>query len=321
MRQLAWGLIAMTLGGCGARGTPAPATTQDQWEVKDGREIGAGSRVTWFESGGAEIHVEIEGNEPAVGRKRVLWWVRSCADAVGKYYGKFPVHRVTIAIKSRGRGGIQGGKTFYGKRIDIQIGSSATERDLHDDWILTHEMFHLGFPDLGERYLWMNEGLSDYLEPVARARAGGLAAADVWKEWAEGFPQGLPEAGDQGLDNTHTWGRTYWGGTIFWLMADIRIREQTGGRRSLDDAIKAILADGGDGSQVWTLERVIDTANRATGTQVLNQLHDEMGTKPSSVDLASLWKRLGVRYSHGRVSFDDTAPLASIRRAITAPRH
>jgi hypothetical protein len=44
------------------------------------------------------------------------------------------------------------------------------------------------------------------------------------------MPKGLPQAGDQGLDNTDTWGRKYWGGAMFCLMADIEIRRS--GRRS-----------------------------------------------------------------------------------------
>jgi hypothetical protein len=32
-----------------------------------------------------------------------------------------------------------------------------------------------------------------------------------------------------------------------------------------------------------------------------------------------LWRELGVSVQEGKVVFDDSAPLASIRRAITAP--
>jgi hypothetical protein len=44
-----------------------------------------------------------------------------------------------------------------------------------------------------------------------------------------------------------------------------------------------------------------------------------MALAPGSVDLAALWKRLGVRVDGGRVVFDDGAPLAALRLAITAP--
>jgi hypothetical protein len=38
-----------------------------------------------------------------------------------------------------------------------------------------------------------------------------------------GMPQGEPQRGDRGLDGTHTWGRTYWGGAMFCLLTDVEI--------------------------------------------------------------------------------------------------
>jgi len=192
---------------------------------------------------------------------------------------------------------------------------------LNHDWILTHEMFHLAFPTLEDRYLWMMEGLSDYLEPVARGRAGQLTAEEVWREFVEGLPQGLPAEGDRGLDNTFTRERIYWGGNLYWLLADVQIREKTHNRHSVDDAIRAILDAGGDGDAMWPLERVLKVGDKATHTTVLKDLHNELGPKPGSVDLDALWQRLGVKYNKGAITFDDTAPNAGVRAAITSGSH
>jgi hypothetical protein len=37
-------------------------------------------------------------------------------------------------------------------------------------------------------------------------------------------------------------------------------------------------------------------------------------------DLAALWKELGIREENGIVQFQDDAPLAAIRKSITAAR-
>jgi hypothetical protein len=42
--------------------------------------------------------------------------------------------------------------------------------------------------------------------------------------------RGEPGPGDGGLDDTDSWGRTYWGGALFCLLADVRFRERTGNR-------------------------------------------------------------------------------------------
>ena len=157
------------------------------------------------------------------------------------------------------------------------------------------------------------------MEPVARARAGYLSAEKVWGDLVEGLPQGLPEADDQGLDGTSSWGRTYWGGALFCLRADVEIRRRTHNRYGLEHALRAILAAGGDVRQEWSIDRVIGIGDGATGVPVLRELYDEMGRQPVQVDLPALWQQLGVMH-HGNVTtFDDHAPLASVRQAITAP--
>jgi hypothetical protein len=240
-------------------------------------------------------------------------WVERAATAVAGLYGRFPVAHVRIVVE-RTDGRAIHGTTFGGRVIRMRVGAGAA---FADDWTLTHEMLHLAFPDLDERHHWMEEGLATYFEPIARARAGQLAIDRYWRELFDGLPNGLPVASDRGLDRTPTWGRTYWGGALFWFLADVEIRERTGNRRAADDALRAILAAGGDGSTRWPIARVLAVGDRATGTDVLASLYERMATHPYPVDLAALAARLGVRIG-ATVSYDDGAPLAGIRKAITA---
>ena len=267
--------------------------------------------------GGGVITISIGGGEPPVPAERVRAWIETAARVVSDYYGQFPVKRVEIAVRAEGDGKIADGVTYSGRRIEVRLGANTRRRDVDRDWMMTHEMFHLGFPKLDKQWIWMEEGLSTYLEPLARARAGNLRAEQVWGEFVRVMPQGLPRIGDEGLDRTHTWGRTYWGGAMFWLMADVEIRERTENRRSLDDAIKAILAAGGNGAARWEVGRVLAVADRATGTDAVSRLYDKFAEAPGEPDLQDLWRRLGVEAGRGRVKFNDAAPLAGIRRSMT----
>jgi hypothetical protein len=135
------------------------------------------------------------------------------------------------------------------------------------------------------------------------------------------MPKGLPKAGDRGLDHTPTWGRTYWGGAIFCLLADAGIREQTGNRVGLQQALRGILDAGGDHEKDWDdwpIERILQVGDKATATNVLSDLYAKMRDKPYAPDLDALWRDLGVAVRDGHVTFDDSAPLAAVRRAITA---
>jgi hypothetical protein len=269
--------------------------------------------------GGGTIRLELADNLP-LPHSAVREWVRRAAVAVTNYLGRYPTKELSLIVERGGHGAVGNGVTYGAGRIEISLGRRTKAADLSQDWTLTHEMFHLAFPTLKDRYRWMMEGLSDYLEPVARGRVGQLTAEEVWREFVEGLPQGLPEEGDQGLDNTFTRERIYWGGNLYWLLADVGIREKTNNRHSVDDAIRAILDDGGNGDASWTLERVLKVGDKATHTTVLKDLHDELGPKPGAVDLNALWKRLGVKYNRGAITFDNTAPEARIRMAITASR-
>ncbi|MBK5199285.1 MAG: hypothetical protein JJE37_13570 [Methyloceanibacter sp.] len=57
--------------------------------------------------------------------------------------------------------------------------------------------------------------------------------------------------------------------------------------------------------------------DKATGVTVLSDLYEKMRAKPYAPDLDALWRDLGISRD-GRVTFDNDAVLAPIRRAITA---
>jgi hypothetical protein len=187
--------------------------------------------------------------------------------------------------------------------------------------MLTHEMIHLAFPSMTEKHHWIEEGVSVYVEPVARVQARQLSAERMWHDVVRDMPQGEPEPGDEGLDHTPTWGRTYWGGAMFCLLADVRIREQTHNQKGLQDALRGILAAGGNITQDWGIERAFAVGDKATGTTVLTDLYNEMRDKPDPVELAALWKQLGIqRQKDGSIQLNPIAPKAEIREAITRPR-
>lgn len=268
---------------------------------------------------GGTIEVSIGPEAPPVPLEALIAWVSRSARSISGYYGHFPVARVRLSIETGGRRAIGSGRTWGGAppRIRIAVGPAATQADLDNDWVLTHEMVHLSFPDMPEGLSWVEEGLATYVEPVARARAGIVPVERFWRDLVDGLPQGLPEANDRGLDGTRTWGRTYWGGALFWLLADVEIRERTGNRRGLEDALRAIVDAGGTIQDRWPLERALAEGDRAVGAAVLVPLHAKMGPEPMPMDLGDLWKRLGVVRGAGGVTFDDQAPLAAVRRAIT----
>ncbi len=269
--------------------------------------------------GGGQIEVAFSSSPSATQRKLVLDWVSLAAHAVTVYYERFPADHVLIRVRFFDGRGVRAGQTFgwNGGLIKIAVGQSNTAADFARDWMMTHEMVHLAFPSVAEHHHWIEEGLSTYVESVARARAGDLTPEKAWGDLVDGLPQGLPKNGDRGLDFTPTWGRTYWGGAVFCLLADVEIRKRTGNRQGLEHALRAILKAGGTIQSDWELTRALEIGDRAVGVPVLSDLYKKMKSAPAPVDLDALWKELGVKRQDGKTEFDDTAPLAPIRKAIT----
>jgi hypothetical protein len=279
--------------------------------------------ATRIDVGGGTLYVAFGPGELQLSNETVLAWVTRSVRAVAGYFGRLPDSTARLLIVPTAGSGIRGGTTYgyRGAASRIQIGHDTTENQLARDWVLVHELVHHGMPNLEDEHHWMEEGLATYVEPIARAQAGELSVETVWGDMVKGLPHGLPQPGDEGLDHTHTWGRTYWGGALFYLLAEIEIRRRTDNAHGLQDALRAIVAAGGNISQSWPVEKVLTAGDGGTATHVLTDLYGQMKDKPRNVDLSDLWRRLGVSMQGEAVSFDDSAPLAPIRRAITAARH
>ena len=276
---------------------------------------GAAERV---DVGGSTLDVSIDSDQFELGRTPLLDWVARSAKAVTAYFGRFPVAHARVRITVSQFGRISNGVSFGdgGAHCRISVGRHATLKDLYSDWELTHEMVHFGFPSVEDRHHWIEEGVATYVEPIARAAIGILTAEQVWGEMLRDMPQGLPEPGDRGLDDTHTWGRTYWGGALFCLMADVEIRKRTGNSKGLQDALHGINHAGGTIEADWPLERALEIGDQVTDGSTLTELYGKMASKAVAVDLTRLWEELGVRRSGQGIALDDQAPWAAIRAAI-----
>jgi hypothetical protein len=276
----------------------------------------AGPRI---EVPGGVVEIVFGGRPALVSEQELVAWVEGAARAIAAYYGTYPVTRVVLTIHGGGPGKISSGRTL-GRRgvatIGISVGDAATPADLKANWELVHEMVHLAFPSMSAEHAWIEEGLATYVEPLVRARAGLAPADDIWKWLVWGLPRGQSALGPAGLDGARSWAATYWGGALFCFDADVAIRQQTGGKKSLDDALRGIVRAGGNVTVDWPLEQAFDAGDKAVGVPVLRELYKRMGSSAPGDDLDGLFAKLGVRATAAGISYDDSAPLSAVRRAI-----
>jgi hypothetical protein len=268
---------------------------------------------------GSTICVVIDDSTLAKQQAVLRAWIDRSARIVADYYGLFPAPLVVIELQGMDGSGVGGGRTTNdsGLMIQMRVGSEATSATLAADWVLVHEMVHLALPEVGRNHNWLAEGLATYVEGVARAQFGNRDIADVWAEDRHSMPMGLPHAGEGGMDQHLGWGRTYWGGALYCLQADVAIREQTANRVGLQTALRAILKQTGGYGFDRDISEVLRIGDAATGTHVMYGLYQQIRATPQTPDLDLLWTLLGVPNDPKTEAFDDHAPLAAIRVAIT----
>lgn len=278
--------------------------------------------LTWLTVGDSRLELSVESRPFELSSDAFARWVEHCAGIVAQYYGVFPITTATVNIRGARGDRVMTGQampTTNGVVVNVLVGLSATSEALAHDWVMIHELIHLAFPSVHRRHQWLTEGLATYVESIARAQAGELSADQVWAGFLDGMPKGLPQAGDRGLDYTPTWGRTYWGGALFCLLADIAIRDRTDGQRSLRDGLRAIVAADYHMMKVGEVSEVLKIADTATGTDVLTSQYAQMRDRPLPAEIDSLWRRLGLSQRGTQIVYNDQAPQAEIRRALTAP--
>ena len=270
-------------------------------------------------SGGGKIHVFVQDEQPNLSHRQLESWIQRSSDIVSLYFGRFPVDEAYVAVTGRTGKGVMNGIALGGGNavVNVKLGIETDQRDLSQDWVMVHELIHLAFPKVKTRHHWAEEGLAVYVESVSRVQAGALSATTLWRNFIDGMPNGLPADGDNGLDNTPTWGRTYWGGALFYLLADIEIIRRTGGEKTLRDGLRAIVEKGYSIRDSFELTQIYGTVDGATGVPVLMETYKKHADHPEDVDLKILWRRLGIERTSSGVAFRDDAEWAAIRKTIT----
>lgn len=277
----------------------------------------AASQSFFVGAGSGAIEVTVFDGELTVERSDIRSWMTAASDAIVAYYGEFPVGTVRVGVEPADGHGISGtiwaGSPAY---IRMSVGAQVSPRELDEDWRLTHEFVHLALPQLDGVSGWLDEGLATYVEPIARVAGGTYSRDEVWTRFIDGMPIGARQLARSGLNQGVGWARTYWGGALFCLLADLEIRRATGQRHGLQHALAGIVAAGGNIEQAWSVAQFLDVADAAVGTNSISRLFEELGGQSQVVDIDKIWQQLGVSGEGETVTYDDAAPGAATRQAL-----
>jgi hypothetical protein len=99
-------------------------------------------------------------------------------------------------------------------------------------------------------------------------------------------------------------------------LADVNWLRKTNGEKGLKEALRGLVARGGNSAEYWPLRDILRGMDAATDTNVVTDLYEQHAFSPTTVDLKPLFARLGVTKKGNEISYDDEAPEAPVRRII-----
>lgn len=107
---------------------------------------------------------------PVVGG-RAAWRLACAAGCVVRY--QLDLSAAAAASRNDPEVALEsGGDVFAPASAWMLRRAGADEEALQRDWVLVHELFHLGVPSFWRERRWLDEGLATYCEAVLRTRAG-----------------------------------------------------------------------------------------------------------------------------------------------------
>jgi hypothetical protein len=277
--------------------------------------------------GGARLRLTVLDGTPAADGERMQAWIQDSAQMVAGLYGRFPQSQaqVLIAPGARGneptpwayvvRGGSPAAHFFINQRRPIA--------EFFEDWTAVHELSHFLLPYVNSDDIWLSEGVATYYQNVLRARAGRMKALEAWQRLHAGFARGMESAhgltlaqATESMYRDDTYMRVYWEGAAMLLIADVRLRQMTAGKQSLDTALAALNECCAATDRVWSARELFDKLDRVTGTSIFGELYEQHVASRNFPDLSQTYRALGITPGAGGLEFSDEDRETRLRGAI-----
>jgi hypothetical protein len=256
---------------------------------------------------------------------QILAWVERAALAQGHLFDGLPEPELVLLVlrdpeqKQPFGYVVRGG----GPMVVVTLPSEVSVQTLRDDWVLVHELTHVGVPDIQRSDAWLAEGIATYYTYLLRARAGLISREQAWANLFDGFARGASRATGHALsyDSVHmheqrAYWRVYWAGALFVLEADIALRARG---KSFDDALReaARCCLNGD---TMSAKQILKSMDGWLGEALLVPLSEQHLSRRDFSGVAELRDLLGVSTSTpDQCRLDDGADGAKVRTAIAAP--
>jgi len=261
-------------------------------------------------------HLDIASARHLEKRQPIIQWLTDVGKGLNNYLGDYPAKRTQIIVIAKqqkaNRGPVPWSYLTRGNGFGIRfvVVPSYDIEDFYSDWNATHEFSHQLLPKIRYDDIWLSEGLSSYLQFVLLSQSGKISQEKAWLKIHKGFQRG--EKGTKKLKNETLSassrkrkskgrsGRTmriYWSGALYFLKADVALREASGGKQGLNDVLLKLNRCCIEGSKVWVGEELASKLDELSGVAVFRQLYQEFSNATHFPEYQSTFEQLGVSFA------------------------
>ena len=154
-------------------------------------------------------------------------------------------------------------------------------------------------------------------------RDSRLTEQETWQRIYNGFQKGIRGSRGETLKSTaenmreyRAFRNVYWSGAAMLLKADVALREQSNGDKSLDWILKKVQQHILPEKRKWSGLEMMHTMDSLGNTSVFTDIYnDHIHSKDFPVDV-DYWAKLGILINDGIITLKDKAPFAHIRKSI-----
>ena len=273
------------------------------------------------------IHIQYANSLNKAERQQTYDWLQQVTGALLTVYDAWPKDQFNITIQrsSSRHSPVPWGQVVRGNpdTVTLVINPEFNLREITHDWTAFHELSHLLIPYRGHGDLWFSEGLASYYQNIIQARSGLLSESDLWKKLASGFARGhkqntwsqfaLVKVSDN-MRRYRSFMRVHWSGVHYWLTADIKLRQQSQNKTSLDTLLRQ-LKDCCEHKSMSAAAIALKLDSLAN-TDIFKPLFDEYRVSHKMPDYQIMLTSLGVIPDGDNVALTADAPNADIRKSI-----
>lgn len=261
----------------------------------------------------------------------IIDWLRATATDVSLAYGRFPNPSPQVVVipvangRERGQSAVPYGRVVRdgGETVELLIDTSLPMEAFFDDWTATHEFSHLLLPYMEHQQKWVSEGFSQYYQNILLARSGRYDELTAWQKLHEGFERGRLSRPELSPNEAAAVGikaalmKVYWSGAALALMADVRLREQSGGKETLDQVFSRLQECCLPSDHSWSGPELFAKLDSLSSVPVFMALYRRYADTAGFPDVRPLFERLGLSVSNDKIRLRRHAELSDIRVAIT----